>query len=821
MGEGPYPGLLARRSDGRRDAAAEAPGLRSRLRYTVSRFPDLARFRPFDRDVARFRDPTLRFLPWLIPVTVIAGGLRFLDVQTGQIAVYGLYFLLGVVLPGILLLRALCGSTGSWPEDVGLGAAVGLVYELIGWALFTAIGVEGYLAAWPALVVVVFVAARPLHRYWRIGRPPRVPVAWHWGVALAVTLALLAGLYLGMAATVLPPNGKAFYSDLLYHLSMVNQAVHSVPPGLPQVSGHALDYHWFANADMAAGVDITRLPSELVLLRMWPLPIWAVSLLVFAAMARQVSRKWWAGVLAAASLSIGQFVDVWAIPAGMGSSPFTFYSPSLVFGTLMAAAAAVFLMDGLYRGPAPRRMWILAVPLLIVAGGAKPTGLPLLLGGLGMAGLCQLVVKRRLPWRSIGAAILVGATILVTLHTVVGSTAGSNLRLFGIVRSAPGYRQTTGDIALAAGSGWTLPSLLDSDSIAYWGALVVLATILVAQLTMLSSFVVVAARGTRSDPVAWFLIGAVLAGWLGLLLVDHPSAGEIYFQRTALPFAAAASAWVVVAALRGRSRRTHAIVIVAGLALGTLLVVFASQYKPDPNGSREDRIAAFGVPMAVLVGTCVVLVIVWVLVRWRLRVIRGLGTGIAVLTMIGMSFPAQWNTLRYIGDYGWPATRDSTVAGDQVHPDEQRAALWLKANSRPDDIVASNTACHPARRQPPCDARGFIVSGLAGRQTVLEGWAYTQQALAKQGVDGKSYHFQPSPWPDRAGIIERLFTAPNREVIDTLRTTYGVRWIFADQLAGDVPVQTLGKLAVLRHEEPSVLVYELVPPPSGTAVGGR
>jgi hypothetical protein len=812
MGEGTYPSTLARRTDIRRDAAAEvAPRLPSRSSYTVSL-----------RDhFVRARGPVLRFLPWLLPVTAIVGGLRFLDVGTGPIVVYGLYFLLCVVLPGVLLLRALCGSTGSWPEDIGLGAAIGLAYELIGWALFTAIGMEGYLAAWPALVLVVFVTARPLHRYWLIGRPPRVPVAWHWGVAVAITVAVLAGLYLGMAATQVPPNGTVYYPDLLYHLSMVNQAVHNVPPDLPQVSGHALDYHWFANAHMAAGVDVTGLSSELVLLRLWILPVYVVSLLVFAAMARQVSRTWWAGLVAASTLAVGQFADIWPIPAGLGSSPLTFYSPSLVFGTLMAAAAAMFLMDALYRGPAPWRMWFLAVPLLVVAGGAKPTGLPLLLGGLGMAGLCQLIVKRRVPWRSIGIALLVGVTILVTLQTVVGSTAGSKFRLFGIVRSVPGYRESTGDTAMAGGPGWTVPSLTDGDSVAYWGALVVLATIFVAQLSSLSSFAATGHRGTRRDPVAWFLVGAVLAGWLALLVVDHPSAGEIYFPRSAMPFAAAASAWVVVSALRGRARLTHAIVVVAGLTLGTLLVVFASQYKPPPRGSRENRIGALGVPMAVLVGACLALVIVWMLARWRLRVIRGLGAGFAVMTLIGLSVPSAWATLRYIGDYGWPAERVSKVAADQVHPDEQRAALWLKANSRPQDVVATNTACHPARRQPPCDARGYIVSGIAGRETVLEGWAYTQQALARQGVDGKSYHYQPSPWPDRAGIIDRLFTAPNREIIETLRTTYGVRWIYADQLAGKVPVNTLGKLAVLRHEEPSVLIYELVPPQRQAVAGGR
>ena len=812
MGEGTYPSSLARRTEIRRDEATEAaPRLTSASRDVVS----------LTDYFVQARGPVMRFVPWLIPVISIVGGLRFLDVDTGPIVVYGLYFVLCIVLPGVLLMRALCGSTGSWPEDIGLGAAVGVAYELLGWALFTAVGWEGYLGAWPALVLVVFVTARPLHRCWVIGRPPRVPIAWHWGVAIAITIAVLVGLYLGMAGTQVPPNGVAYYPDLLYHLSMVNQAVHSVPPGLPQVSGHALDYHWFANAHMAAGVDITGISSELVLLRLWILPVYVVSLLIFAAMARQVSRTWWAGIVAASALAVGQFVGIWPFPAGLGSSPLTFYSPSLVVGAMMAAAAAVFLMDAVYRGPAPWRVWFLVVPLLIVAGGAKPTGLPLLLGGLGMAGLCQLIVKRRLPWRSMLVALVVGITIVVTLHTVVGSTAGSKLRLFGIVRAIPGYREATGDTALAAGAGWTLPSLTDSDRVAYWGALAVLASIFVSQLTALSSFAAVAHRGTRRDPVAWFLVGAVLAGWLAFLVVDHPSAGEVYFPRTALPFAAAASAWVVASALKGRSRVTHAIVIVGGLTLGTLLVVLTSQFHPPLNGSRESRVEALWVPMAVLIGVCILLVAIWLVLRWPLRPMRGLGAGVAVLTLMGLSVPSAWGTLRYIGDEGWPAERVSTVAVDQVHPDEQRAALWLKANSRPGDIVASNTACHPARRQPPCDARGYIVSGIAGRQTVLEGWAYTQQALARQGVDGKTYHVQPSPWPDRSGIIDRLFTAPNAEVINTLRTTYGVRWIFADQLAGKVPVQALGKLAVLRHEEPSVLIYELVPPPSGSMVGGR
>jgi hypothetical protein len=156
-----------------------------------------------------------------------------------------------------------------------------------------------------------------------------------------------------------------------------------------------------------------------------------------------------------------------------------------------------------------------------------------------------------------------------------------------------------------------------------------------------------------------------------------------------------------------------------------------------------------------------------------------------------------------------PEVTPDNGPGNQVHPDEQRAALWLRANSAEDDVVASNTACRPARRQPPCDARGYIVSGIAGRRALLEGWAYTQQALSMQGVGGLTYHFQPSPWKDRAAAIRQLFTDPTPELIETLRIGYGVRWIYADMLAGPVPTQKLGQLATLRHEEPSVMIYEL------------
>jgi hypothetical protein len=144
-----------------------------------------------------------------------------------------------------------------------------------------------------------------------------------------------------------------------------------------------------------------------------------------------------------------------------------------------------------------------------------------------------------------------------------------------------------------------------------------------------------------------------------------------------------------------------------------------------------------------------------------------------------------------------------------VYPDEEAAALWLAKNSKSTDIVVSNTWCRPAGKQGPgCDARGYIVSGIAGRRTFLEGWGYTSQAMANHGVGGLRYNQQPSPWPDRVELTDQAIYDPTPEVLRKLRDQYHVRWVYADLFGGPVSPD-LDKLAVLRHSWQHVRIYEL------------
>nr|WP_202886433.1 hypothetical protein [Kribbella sandramycini] len=656
-------------------------------------------------------------MPWLLPLLTAAAGLVTLDVGIGPIVKYSAYFAVAIALPGTLLLRALWRSTGNWAEDVGLGSIVGATWMLVGWALFTAVGWQAWLAAWPLLTLAAF-ALPQLRGYWRIAMPEPVPVLWTWGLVVASTLLVAATIRGVMAYHVMPPDGTAYYQDLLYHLSMISELTRAVPPELPQAVGERLEYHWIPNADMAAAVDITRLTPTVVLFRLWVLPWLVVALLVCATLARTVSRVWWSGVLVAAALSTPNLFLLVDTSLNL-SAPLSYLSPSQTFGLVTCVALGIFLIDLLFRGGGGR-LWVLVVALAIVGGGSKPTVLPVLVGAVGLAALYQL--KRRLVLVGV-LLVVVGA---VTLLTVTGSTSGSQIQFLAILKSTPGYAAVTGNNTPPGFGGLVVPSLTHG---AVWGTILLFLILLVVQAASLAGFGV-----ARRDPVAWFLLGAMTVGWLGYLFIDHPSVSESYFLYTATPFSLAAAAWVAA--------------------------------------------------------TC----------RRRL-------TLIAVLVLVFISPVKGFVQSAIYGDTErWPIFRSGP---QRVYADEQLAARWLAKYTAPTDVVATNTWCRPVEAVTPgCDARGYVVSGLAGRRTLIEGWAYTTEAMSDQGVNGRRYTEQPSPWPERVALTQEAFANPSAELIQRLRAEYGVRWLYADARAGSVS-RELARFATLRHSQGKVEIYDL------------
>ncbi|MEU4198121.1 hypothetical protein AB0E69_39930 [Kribbella sp. NPDC026611] len=728
-----------------------------------------------------------RSVPWLLPILVAAGGFVWLgDVGAGPVLKFTAYFVLGIALPGTLLLRAAWRSTGNWAEDLGLGSVVGATWQLIGWAIFTALGRPHWLIVWPALVLIALG-----WKYWRIRDPQPLPARWTWGLAVSAAVMIGAATFGVLAYHPMPPHGEAYYPDLLYHLSMVNELTRSMPPDIPQVAGERLDYHWFANADMAAAVDITRLTPMVVLFRLWILPWLVVSLLVCATLARTVSRTWWTGVLAALALAAPQLYLLIDTSVNL-APPVSLLSPSQTFGLVAGVTVAIFLIELLFR-QAPRRLWLLTIAVAIVGGGSKPTVLPLLVAGVALAAVYVVVTTRRLPGRLVGATVALLVVGVATFVTVAGSTSGSRLQFLAMLKSLPVYTAATGDRTQPGDGGLILPALAHGEVI---GTLtLLLGVLLTLQAMSWAGFGMVG----RKDPIAWFLLGAMIAGWAGYLLIDHPSVSESYFVYMAAPFSLAGAGWFAVTSARAAGRPIPIAIVAFLLSIGYAGLLVWARGVPAASTGRQ-LWESTRMLLVVLALTIVLLVI------WRLFFHQAGGGLLVVLVLLATAPISSFIQSAVRGDTEKAPTY--RAARWWVYPDEAEAALWLGQHSAPTDVVATNTWCRPAGQLGPgCDARGYLVSGIAGRRTLIEGWAYTNQAMAKQGAGGRRYTEQPSPWPDRVTLTNQALATPTPEALGQLRAR-GVRWLYADARNGTVSPE-LGRLAMLRHSIGKVRIYDL------------
>ncbi|NUO91071.1 MAG: hypothetical protein HOQ18_09665, partial [Dermatophilaceae bacterium] len=199
-----------------------------------------------DRHAARLRagdgmDPATS-VRWakLGPGVVALAATTWFTVSAGvPLATATLYlvaFVWSVMVPGVLVHRALCGRPASAVSDLALGGATGLVLQLLAWLAFTSAHVAEWLVLWPLAVVVPFALVARLRRHWTFTAYRRTvnPVA-AWLTLVAYLLPLFA-LAIGLFSTIdLPPASNIWYPDDLWHLALSAELMRSVPPDMPQL----------------------------------------------------------------------------------------------------------------------------------------------------------------------------------------------------------------------------------------------------------------------------------------------------------------------------------------------------------------------------------------------------------------------------------------------------------------------------------------------------------------------------------------------------------------------------------------------------------
>jgi hypothetical protein len=751
-------------------------------------------------------------LPWVIVGGALLGALLWVDTPKQALLRYGVYVTVGVLVPGILVFRALRGSRGNLPEDVGFGATTGIAVNLVGWALAVGTGLGDFLRVWPLLIIAAFLAVPALRRHWRIAEPRPLPVAWSWLIAGLMLLAIAMLTLSDWATNPLPPVTHALFGDIYYHWANAAQLTHTIAPTQPQMAGMPLKYHWFSDAYRASASMMSGAGIGVVMLRLWAGPVVLAGILVMAALARTASRVWWSGPVAA---FIAVALPIAAIWPRFGSWPVTilpWYSPTLVFSIPFVAAVAVLLVEIARGERLGRGGWILFGLLVPVATASKSSSLPVLLGGIVLGGLAAWVMTRRPPWAMIAA--LGGALFVLaaTIPFLAGGGSGAGLQ-FGATFSFKGqFINVVGRNGIP-GTGGLLPTQISQVP---WGLKLILPALVIcfvlSQLARVLGLFALLHREVRRDVAAWVLAGIVLAGWAGTLLINHTANGELYFAYSAIPAGAALTAWLLTAL--APARRT-ALVVVGGLLLGA--AVGAYLYRWGPGGTAGAWQAVWrnnlAWPVLALLAITAAGVAAWWLLRWRFRALAGAGLAVLVAAGIGLGVDTTYRDVSgrteaaIDGKLPNPGTRGKFY----VNRSEMIAAGWLAENAPPKDYIATNVHCEMVKTDADCINRSFWVSALTEHAVVLEGWAYQPATQEMHGANGMPYFKQDTADPERRRINDAAFTAPTAAGLAELYTRYQARWLYADVRATEVS-PLLGTLADERFRTNTVIIYQLRKP---------
>ncbi|WP_246486649.1 hypothetical protein [Kribbella qitaiheensis] len=735
----------------------------------------------------------------LVPITGVL-LLAWIGDSGGESIRFFITWLLAVLLPGTLLWRALAGGR-SVSQDLGFGAVLGLAWQLATWAICTAIGLPLLQWAAAALLVLTFAVVPALRPHLGLrGMAPAPPRWWHGLLVASLLLAVLRTVASLLRALPLPPEAAVRNQDIWYQLGLVQVLTEHVPPPDPSALGEPLIYHWFATASMASGSVMSDVDPPQVLLHQWPITMVLTLVLVGWAAGEALSERRWVGPIAGALAGVLPGALQLAVsPTVNMAGAQSVQSPT---GT-MAAVVLLGLVGPtvlILRREAGRGAWVAMVMLLGLAGGTKPTLLPIMLVGCLFAGAFTWLAERRPPWRLVFLTGLSALLLLASSFTLIGSAQGSRIQFFAALRVQPYYQSVTGDMSLPATGGWFIQSVASGDPRMILFIATLATWYLVTEVPRLLALLGMSIKPVRRDPAYWWSGGCVAAG-VGITLVfSHTGYSEYYFLTAVLALGIVAA--VAVGADLARRADLLSLVITAWAGALTASALFL--YWPVKPGIHTvaRSLTTLVVPFAILavVGAVVILLVN------RARDAAAIAVQVIVLT-IAASLPAQLVNLGAgIQAMVEPRPAPNETSRTYLTQDEQDAMLWLRKHKEKDDVAITNVFCLPVRYRPGCAEDAYWVSGLSGVQLYLGGWAYAPANLAADYQT--SFLTRPPPWPDRLKDSLDAIERPTPRLLTKLRNEVGVDWIVADLRAGSVSL-ALDKLAVPAFSNRDMRIYRL------------
>ncbi|MEU0095513.1 hypothetical protein [Kribbella sp. NPDC006257] len=716
-------------------------------------------------------------------------------------AAYLGYLLVVIAIPGTLFWRRLTGGTGWFAVDAVLGTTFGLACEALIYPLGRWLDIPLLALVMPALAFGMV-----------IGLPRRKesdrPTPW-WAVAgVMVSVGVVSAWFIRVGSRLIALDGPAALrpnSDSPFQLSLAAELTHHFPPQVPYVAGEPLTYHWMVYNHIASAHWITGIELDVLTQRVVPFAFMLLTAMGAAAVGMVLTGRAVAAPIAAALTVMAGDLAPWSWtttntlyndgPLSMGQliSPTQAFSTVLMLPLIAVTALILRRPPGRRRGGQSRSrlagLFVAAAVLIAVLSISKATALPVYAAGLPAAWIYLSVRGRRINLRALVLAVLVvicyGFNYLVILRA---ESQGMTVKPAGTFRSmlqtmltgiSPDVQQGPSVLVIFSAAiviGWLMPVV---------GALLI-------------------RRRVPRDPMAVLLVFAFVLAIAAASILYHFSQSQVFFARNAFIYGVLIATWGLSSLER---RRYYA--VAPALALGVAAIYYA---RSRPHGlirdcrdtSCLDRIFAEPLVVALIivaVGTVVLGLVFRSGRTWA---------AIAVAALVGLTVSPTIVSLQKFATPG-----GSTY--ESIAPGGIEAARFIRRQSGPDDLIATNIHCH----RPPagtsggglslpderCHSGSFWIPGYAERRVLVEGWAYTAKANSHAYTSAEALY---SPFWDqeKLRINDAAFTAPTREGLDTLRTKYGVRWLFADSRINPIP-EELGKLAELRFQSGTVSVYQL------------
>lgn len=732
----------------------------------------------------RTAGPSLSGLLAGLAVLILAIALLLQHSTVGEVGRFVLFTCCGIALPGFALWR-LIGSYGrNLVEDLAAGLAVGTAAQIIVYLASASIGLQAWSWLWAPVVLVIVFADRDVRaRVWRrVDVPLRPLQAWLLAAATAVVVLVV---YRRGPGQFLPAYTDPLrsYPDLAFQQALAASAKYDVPISTPWLGGEPMKYHSFFHQATAATAWATRVDlTDLIHSLTW-LPLFLGGCgLVFALTSRFAPNAeagaTWAGPLAVLIAGLGGTVQPLADHGlgGISMARAAYLSPTQNLGVMIALALCILVVD-LLRADRPRSRWVLLILLALVAAGAKSTILPLLGCGFAFAFLHLAVTRRSTRTALLGGALSFAIFLAALVVIFGGSTWGTEVKPFRTFVQLQPY-------SMLARAGVPHAHLLSAaTTLLSWG--------------LAASGMALLGRRSR-DPAVVFLIGFCVGGLVAAVLTTQAGISQLYFLLTAFPVVAVL-ACVGLANLVGRlgDRRAVVLVGVAGL-LGLAACAVARTASADLPGITGPWLWTG----AGLVAVAVVVAVAWKLLRRPGSIVVAFLAGGVAASMVGATLvPLQ----ALVSDkaaklvYAQPRPGGATAA-------EAGAARWLRRNSKPGELIATNAHCI-IQREGFCDSRHFWLAALSERPVLIEGWSYSNQANRIAVSTGSNPML--IPYWNRAELAanDAAFIAPSPEAIERLRRV-GVRWLYADHRAGKVS-PALREYVSLRHATLDVTIYEI------------